>query len=141
MCYKRSVGEHAASRFIDFCYGHRIPGHAGKCRHMHGHNGRVEIVCKGPLDELGMVVDFGEIKRVIDQWVQEHWDHKTILQSGDDLIAILREEGEPVFELDAPTTAENLAAHLFQVAKEAGLPVAAVRFWETPDSMASYSEA
>ena len=36
---------------------------------------------------------------------------------------------------------ENLAAHLFAVAREASLPVVAVRFWETPDSMASYSEA
>jgi len=141
LCYKRSVGEHAASRFIDFCYGHRIPGHAGKCRHLHGHNGRAEIVCAGPLDALGMVVDFAEIRRVLDGWVLSHWDHKLILESGDDLIPILRERGEPVFQLDAPTTAENLAAHLFFVAKDANLPVASVRFWETPDSMASFSEA
>lgn len=135
------MGEHTVGRFIEFCYGHRIPGHAGRCRNLHGHNARVEIVCTGPLDELGMVVDFAEIKRVVGTWIDEHWDHKMILQEGDPLATPLREAGEPVFELDAPTTAENLAARLFAVARDAGLPVAAVRFWETPDSVATYGEA
>ena len=31
------------SREIDFCYGHRLLNYAGKCRHLHGHNGRVVI--------------------------------------------------------------------------------------------------
>jgi 6-pyruvoyltetrahydropterin/6-carboxytetrahydropterin synthase len=128
-----------ASKFVDFCYGHRIPGHGGKCRHLHGHNARVEIECEGPLDELGMVVDFLEIKRLVSAWIDEHWDHRMILQRGDPLVEQLRAQGEPVFELEGPTTAENLARHLFGVARDAGLPVSAVRFWETPDSVASYS--
>ena len=134
-------GDHAVGKFIDFCYGHRIRGHAGRCRHVHGHNARVEIVCRGPLDDLGMVVDFAEIKRVVEGWIEEHWDHKMILQNGDPLIDVLRGAGEPVFALDGPTTAENLAAQLFFVARDAGLPVEEVRFWETPDSLAVYREA
>jgi len=135
------VGEHAVGKFIDFCYGHRIPGHSGRCRHLHGHNARVEIVCRGPLNALGMVVDFGDVKTRVKDWIEDHWDHRMILQNDDPLIELLREQGEPVFVLDAPTTAENLAAHLFKVARDAGLPVAAVRFWETPNSAASYEEA
>ncbi|MHC4959023.1 MAG: 6-pyruvoyl trahydropterin synthase family protein [Planctomycetota bacterium] len=134
------MGHHRASKFIDFCYGHRIPGHAGKCRNLHGHNARVEIECAGPLDELGMVVDFLEIKRVVSAWIDEHWDHRMILSRGDPLVGVLREKGEPVYELDGPTTAENLARHVFEVARDAGLPVSAVRFWETPDSVAGYSD-
>ena len=30
----------SVSRQIDFCYGHRLMGYSGKCRHLHGHNGR-----------------------------------------------------------------------------------------------------
>ena len=50
------------SREIDFCYGHRLLGYAGKCRHLHGHNGRVEIAMEASgLDAHGMVLDFSEI--------------------------------------------------------------------------------
>ena len=133
------MGAHSVSKFIDFCYGHRIPGHGGRCRHLHGHGARVEIVCTGPLDDLGMVVDFGDIKRIIEAWILEHWDHRVILQRDDPLAGVLADQGEPLFILDGPTTAENLAGHLFGVARDAGLPVSAVRFWETPDSSALYT--
>ncbi|MFV0279489.1 MAG: 6-carboxytetrahydropterin synthase QueD [Rhodoblastus sp.] len=38
----------------------RVPeGH--KCRNLHGHNYRIEIVLRGPIDERGFVKDFWEI--------------------------------------------------------------------------------
>ena len=135
------MGVHTVSKLLDFCYGHRILGHTGRCGHLHGHNARVEITCRGPLDELGMVVDFAEINRCLGGWIDRHWDHRMILQAGDPLAELLREEGEPVFSLDLPVTAENMAKHLFGVAREAGLPVAAIRLFETPDSGAGYEEA
>ena len=32
------------SREIEFCYGHRLLRDEGKCRHLHGHNGRLTVV-------------------------------------------------------------------------------------------------
>ena len=53
------------TREIRFCYGHRLLHYDGKCRHLHGHNGRAVIsVQADSLDKLGMVVDFSRIKRV-----------------------------------------------------------------------------
>ena len=50
------------SKEIDFCYGHRLLRYEGKCRHLHGHNGRAVIVLEGEsLDERGMLVDFADI--------------------------------------------------------------------------------
>lgn len=129
------------AKVLSFCYGHRIRGHGGPCAHVHGHTARVEVECRGPLDELGMVVDFGEIGRVLRDWIHASWDHRMVLERGDPLAAILRAEGEPVFELDAAPTAENLARHLHGVARANGLPVVRVRFWESDSSMASYEEA
>jgi 6-pyruvoyltetrahydropterin/6-carboxytetrahydropterin synthase len=31
------------TKHIDFCYGHRLLNYDGQCRHLHGHNGRVEM--------------------------------------------------------------------------------------------------
>ena len=131
---------HFVRRSLTFCYGHRIQGHAGPCRHLHGHSARVEVECRGPLDELGMVVDFARIKEALEGWILAHWDHRMILQRGDPMVAVLKEKGEPVFELDGPPTAENMAAHLFGVAEDAGLPVTTVRVWESDTSVAGYGE-
>jgi 6-pyruvoyltetrahydropterin/6-carboxytetrahydropterin synthase len=131
---------HQVRKAVRFCYGHRVAGHPGPCRHLHGHNARVEVECQGEPDGRGMVVDFGEIARVVEGWVKTHWDHRMILQAGDPWVAVLAERGEPFYELDAPPTAEHLAAHLFRVARGAGLPVTAVHFWETETSVAVYRE-
>ena len=36
------------TREIFFCYGHRLLNYEGKCRHLHGHNGRAVITLEGP---------------------------------------------------------------------------------------------
>jgi len=132
---------YTAAKVLSFCYGHRIVGHDGACRHLHGHNARVEVICRGDLDDLGMVVDFGEIRTVLSEWIDAHWDHRMILAADDPMAESLRASGEPVFLLDGPPTAEKLAAHLYRIARDAGLPVSGVRFWETETSFATYGEA
>jgi 6-pyruvoyltetrahydropterin/6-carboxytetrahydropterin synthase len=132
------VGEHTVSKRFRFCYGHRIPGHAGPCRHLHGHSATVEVVCKGDLDELGMVVDFARIKELVEGWTLAHLDHRMVLMRGDPMVEVLEAQGEPVFVMDGSPTAENLAALLFSAARDAGLPVVRVRLWESETSMASY---
>ncbi|MHC4550830.1 MAG: 6-pyruvoyl trahydropterin synthase family protein [Planctomycetota bacterium] len=132
------MGSHAVRVALTFSYGHRVPGHEGRCVHLHGHNARVEVECRGDLDALGMVVDFAEIRRVLHEWIDAHWDHRMILQRGDPLGPVLLERDEPVYELEAPPTAENMAAHLYRVAEQAGLPVSVVRFWESDTAMAVF---
>ena len=42
------------TREIRFCYGHRLLDYDGKCRHLHGHNGRAVItLASETLDPLG----------------------------------------------------------------------------------------
>ncbi len=133
------MAPYRVAKSLTFAYGHRLRSHDGPCRHAHGHNAHVEVECAGDLDAQGMVVDFKAIQRVLGGWIRENWDHRMILQTGDPLLAALTELQEPVYELEGPPTAENLAAHLFHVARDAGLPVSAIRFWETPTSMACYT--
>jgi 6-pyruvoyltetrahydropterin/6-carboxytetrahydropterin synthase len=130
------------SREIDFCYGHRLLNYEGKCRHLHGHNGRVILSFDASgLDANGMVVDFSEIKRVVGRWIDENLDHRMILDRTDTAAAALQEMGEPVYLLDANPTAENIAKRIFEVAVEHGFPVVEVRLWETPHCCATYRAA
>ena len=60
------------SREIDFCYGHRLLNYEGKCRYLHGHNGRAVISIEGEkLDDRGMVLDFSDIKKTVSAWIDQ----------------------------------------------------------------------
>jgi 6-pyruvoyltetrahydropterin/6-carboxytetrahydropterin synthase len=126
---------------IHFCYGHRLLNYAGKCRHFHGHNGKVEVQLSAEaLDDRGMVYDFGEIKEVLQTWVDQTLDHRMLLHENDPLRAALEKAGEPVYILKDNPTAENIARLIYETAQAKGLPVTAVTLWETPNSFAIYSQ-
>jgi 6-pyruvoyltetrahydropterin/6-carboxytetrahydropterin synthase len=127
------------TREIDFCYGHRLLNYEGKCRHLHGHNGKAVIVLEAPgLDPRGMLVDFVEIKRDVQRWIDENLDHTMILCRDDPILPLLRERGERVFVMDTNPTAENIARLIFEQAARSGLPVVEVVLWETENCHAAY---
>ena len=66
-----------ANRFHDFSAGHRVHGHESKCADLHGHNYRVHFTCSADkLDAVGRVIDFGDINKILCQWLESNWDHK-----------------------------------------------------------------
>ena len=132
---------YSVTRLIYFCYGHRLLDYSGKCRHPHGHNGKIEItIQKDSLDALGMVMDFEEIKEKVQRWVDSELDHKMLLNTRDPLAKILQDLGEPVVLMKGNPTAENIARLIYNYAKSRKLPVACVRLWETVNSYAEYAE-
>lgn len=124
---------------IHFCYGHRLLNYEGKCRFLHGHNAKVEIdLSSDSLDHRGMVIDFNDVKRVLQGWIDSALDHKMLLNKADPVLPHLDNLKEPVVTLDRNPTAEVLAQMIFDHAKGQGFPVTEVRFWETPTSFATY---
>jgi 6-pyruvoyltetrahydropterin/6-carboxytetrahydropterin synthase len=129
----------SVTKEIHFCYGHRLLNYAGKCRHLHGHNGKAVVTLEAPvLDALGMVVDFSAIKRVIGQWIDATLDHRLLLHQDDPIIPELVRQGEPFVTLDANPTAENIARLICERAAAHGMPVTEVTLWETETSFATY---
>jgi 6-pyruvoyltetrahydropterin/6-carboxytetrahydropterin synthase len=127
------------TREIRFCYGHRLLNYKGKCRHLHGHNGRAVITIEADeLDRLGMVMDFGEIKQVVNTWIDDTLDHRMLLHKDDPVLEYLRKQGEPLFVMDVNPTAENIARLIFDFAKGQGFPVVEVQLWETDHCFATY---
>ncbi len=66
-----------------------------ECEALHGHNYSVEITIKGLVDELGMVVDFREVKKVVAN-VCKTLDHKVLLPGLSSSIKV-EEREESVF--------------------------------------------
>ena len=128
------------AREIKFCYGHRLLDYAGKCRHLHGHNGTAVIILEGEaLDDRGMLVDFTDLKNGMTRWVDDNLDHRMLLRRDDPILPTLRALGEPVFEMDTNPTAEAIARLLFDAAAVHHFPVVEVRLWETDSSVATYA--
>ncbi len=127
------------SREIDFCYGHRLLNYEGKCRYLHGHNGRAVISVEGEkLDDRGMVLDFSDIKKSVSAWIDGNLDHRMILNRADPIVPILQEMGEPVYLIDENPTAENIAKLIFEQTRLLDVPIVEVRLWETPRCFATY---
>lgn len=138
-------------RRFEFDAGHRVMGHQGKCAHLHGHRYSVLVHITTPeLNNLGMVIDFGEVKKIIGNWIDMHLDHNMILNQRDPLNRVLTEaQEEVVFGGKQPyimtgmrnPTAEELAVELclvFQSLLPTGMTIIAVDVWETPNCHAHY---
>jgi 6-pyruvoyltetrahydropterin/6-carboxytetrahydropterin synthase len=128
------------TREIDFCYGHRLLNYEGKCRYLHGHNGRAVISIEGDkLDHRGMVIDFSDIKKTVSGWIDDNLDHRMILNRADPVVPILQEMGEPLYLIDENPTAENIAKLIFDQTRLQDVPIVEVRLWETPRCFATYT--
>jgi 6-pyruvoyltetrahydropterin/6-carboxytetrahydropterin synthase len=109
----------------DFDASHVIPGHAGKCRNLHGHTYRVEVFVRGErLDKNGILegADFSLLKENLAGLVAKY-DHKHL----NDVIP-----GNP--------SAENIAATIFRELRPLATGLEKVRVWESPRSYAEYWE-
>lgn len=105
-----------AERYHDISCGHRVVGHEGKCRFLHGHNYRIHFtVAAEQLDGLGRVVDFSVIKSALCEWLEEHFDHKFLIWEKDELLPHLQEiSGESLVIVPFNPTAEHIARYLVE---------------------------
>lgn len=127
------------TREIDFCYGHRLLNYDGKCKYLHGHNGRAIITIESAtLDERGMVLDFSDIKRVVSSWIDDQLDHRMLLHKTDPVVPLLEKMGEPMFLMDENPTAENIARLIYDFTASRGFPIVECQLWETPRCFATY---
>lgn len=119
--------------------GHRIVGHKGKCARLHGHTYRWLVTMRShDLVQPGFVVDFGDIKDILNKW-----DHYTLLWEEDQVVVSDRMglvvEDHHVVRVPFNPTAENMARH---VAKEMldyfGVEEVEVVVFETPKSSAKW---
>jgi 6-pyruvoyltetrahydropterin/6-carboxytetrahydropterin synthase len=150
-----------ASRYHDISTGHRVVGHEGKCRHLHGHNYRIHFNCvTEKLDSVGRVVDFGVIKEKLCMWLEDNWDHKFLVWEHDDLYQLVCPGKTSFFYSSTKAakkmledsfipvpfnpTAENMAQYLVEVIGPqqlagTGVILAECRIEETAKCSATYA--
>ncbi len=110
----------------DFAAAHFLRGYEGKCKSLHGHTWKVEVVMTGEgLDSVGMVADFAALKKRLRDFL-ERLDHVHL----NDI---------PYFQEINPTT-ENLAKYIYEEFPKfsPGVAVKEVTVWESDHASATY---
>lgn len=151
---------HSITKTFEFHAAHRVLGHQGKCRFLHGHSYKVEVtITSTQLNKLGMVLDFSEVKKIIGDWIDQNWDHNIILHVKDPLLltkghfspelggclgkAIFGDR-EPFILQSGNPTAELMAMELYQqtnpflVQNYYDTTITKIVLWETSTSCATF---
>lgn len=112
-----------------FAAAHSLRNFNGRCESLHGHNWRVELVVEGSqLNEADLVVDFGELKQILNQ-VLDKLDHRHL----NEILPFDRQN--PSSELIAKYLYERVSPEL-----PGGVKMVSVSVWESDDSKATYIE-
>jgi 6-pyruvoyltetrahydropterin/6-carboxytetrahydropterin synthase len=138
------------TKHFDFEAAHALHGYDGKCKNIHGHSYQLFVTIIGtPIEEKdhpknGMVLDFGDLKRIVKTEIVDVFDHSIVLnQNSDhlDLAKRISDYSHRIVMVDYQPTSEMM---LFDFAKKikAKLPdfvsLHSIKLYETNNSYAEW---
>ncbi len=136
------------SREFSFPMGHRLSKHKGRCQFFHGHNFKVIVgLMSRQLNDNDMVMDFGDLKAIMDKYIDLCFDHSLAVNIADDQITEKMSEMIPglriarfVQDPTAEVIAETIHQHLTLEIKSKDVVVEYVTVYENDKSSATYTE-
>lgn len=102
---------------FNFETGHALYGYDGKCRNVHGHSYKLSVTVIGsPITDtnhvkLGMVIDFGDLKKIVKEDIVDFFDHATVFNKNTPHVELAKEltdRGHNVILADYQPTSENM---------------------------------
>jgi len=102
---------------FNFETGHALFGYDGKCRNVHGHSYKLSVTVIGsPITDtnhvkLGMVIDFGDLKKIVKEDIVDIFDHATVFNKNTPHVELAKEltdRGHNVILADYQPTSENM---------------------------------
>lgn len=135
---------------FSFETAHALEGYDGACRHIHGHSYRMKVTVSGsPIADdsspkCGMVMDFGDLKRIVVANIVSRFDHAMVIRRTPDngaFVDSLRARYESIIETPYQPTSENLLLDFVQVLKKHLPPTVkleSVELYETATSCAQW---
>lgn len=135
---------------FSFEAAHALEGYDGPCREIHGHSYRLFVTVKGTPEpnpespKYGMVMDFGILKRIVNEQIVSQFDHALVLkgsEAGQELCRVLSARFGNIITVDYQPTCENMltdfAARIAARLPE-GITLHSLRLHETATSFAEW---
>lgn len=132
-----------------FDMAHALYGYDGPCKNIHGHTYHLSVTLMGaPIMDsgdvkLGMVIDFGDLKKIVKEQIINIYDHALVLneQAPYSKSEVIANEFEKVILVPFQPTCENLLLHFVDAIKNlfpASVKMVSIRLDETPTSFAEW---
>ncbi len=146
----KTMAQIRLTKEFSFEMAHFLSGYDGSCSNIHGHSYRLFVTVIGqPIQDfaspkLGMVVDFGLLKSIVNKGIVSRLDHALVLNNVEEaqtLIPVLREHFKKIDVVDFQPTCENLLLHFVdQIQGElpSGVRLHHLKLYETATSFAEW---
>lgn len=120
----------ALTKEFTFDSAHHLHLYEGKCKNMHGHTYRLIMTLSGYVNEIGICVDFSDMKRIYEETIKQRLDHRYL----NEVMPAMNTTAENMIvwiweELDRKLMEEGLAAQ--------GTRLEELVLYETPTSYAT----
>lgn len=138
------------TKSFNFETAHALYGYDGKCKNIHGHSYKLFVTVKGvPIQDnsnpkFGMVIDFGDIKKIVRTEVVDRFDHAILLnvnsphrELGENLI----KEGHKVIFTEYQPSCENMLIDMVGLIRphlDPTVELQSIRLHETETSYAEW---
>lgn len=138
---------------FSFETGHALYGYDGKCKNVHGHSYKLNVTVIGtPITDsnnvkYGMVIDFGDLKKIVKREIVDKFDHATIFNKNTPHVELARELEErdhSVILVDYQPTSENMVVDFAEKIKKylpADIKLFSLKLQETETSFAEWFAA
>lgn len=135
---------------FNFETGHALYGYDGKCRNVHGHSYKLSVTVIGrPITDtshvkLGMVIDFGDLKKIVKEDIVDIFDHATVFNKNTPHVELAKEltdRGHNVILADYQPTSENMVidfAEKIQSRLPKNISLFSLKLQETDTSFAEW---
>ena len=135
---------------FSFETGHALYGYDGKCKNVHGHSYKLYVTVIGkPIDDssnvkFGMVIDFGDLKKIVKEEIVDHFDHATVFNKNTphlELAKELQNRGHHVILVDYQPTSEMMVIDFAKKIKDrlsGDIKLHSIKLQETDTSCAEW---
>lgn len=128
---------------------HALYEYDGLCRNIHGHSYNLEVTLIGeskkqpshPKD--GMVLDFSELKKIVNTYIINRFDHALMVNSlfPESQVELLKQTTDRIIIVDFQPTSENIVAYISTILQQhvpTGVSLFSIRLYETVTSYAEW---
>ena len=135
---------------FSFETGHALYGYDGKCKNVHGHSYKLSVTVIGtPITDTtnvkyGMVIDFGDLKRIVKSEIVDKFDHATVFNKNTphvELAAELQQRDQNVILVNYQPTGENMVIDFSEKIKKnlpSHIQLHSLKLQETDTSFAEW---
>jgi 6-pyruvoyltetrahydropterin/6-carboxytetrahydropterin synthase len=128
---------------------HALFQYDGLCRNIHGHSYNLQVTLIGDVKKEpghpkdGMVLDFGDLKKVVKSKIVDRFDHALMVNSlfTQPQIDLLKQTSERIIVVDFQPTSENIVTYIADILKQhlpSGVSLFSIRLYETVTSYAEW---